>query len=601
MPSNVSGREALMSARGYSLRQLARRLSPVPALAAALAVSVATLAGQETGPAELTTRETQPSFTLHAQRNLVLVRAVVRDGKGQVVGNLHKEDFRLLDNGKLQTISQFAAEFANAKPEAPKPAMPLEETNKTQPGTQPTSTTAERFVALYFDDVHTKFEDLVRARDAAQHYLASSLQPGDRAGVFTSSGQVAQNFTDNRDKLNEALARLRPRPVMPQEMDPCPDISPYQAHLMVNLNDPSAIEFATQSVIECQCGGDAGHCPNPQATAMAAAMRLLNQDETQSRYSLRELEALIRRLALSPGQRSIVMISPGFFAENLHYALDQIIDRALRSGVVINALDAQGLVAIVPGGDAAHRATLIPGRSDLLSLKSQYQTTELMVNSDVMAELAADTGGTFFHNSNDYDGGFRKVAAAAGVYYVLAFSPENLKYDGKFHKLKVELASARGLSVQARRGYYAPKKSLNAEAQANEEVEQAAFSRDELQELPVQIHTQFFKVDNANVELSVLAHLDLHSLHFRKNEQRNLDDLRFITVLFDRDGNRVDGQEKDVQLKLLDTSLERFLQSGMTIKTTFKVKPGTYTIREVVRDAEGGQLSALSRAVEIPF
>jgi VWFA-related protein len=589
-----------MSARGCSLRQFACRLSLLPALAVALAASVAIPAGQETGSAELTTREARPSFTLHAQRNLVLVRVVVLDSKGRPVGNLRKEDFRLLDNGKLQTISQFAAELANRKPEAPKPATPEEETNKTQPETQPTSRTAEGFVALYFDDVHIKFEDVVRTRDAADHFLTESLDPTDRVGIFTSSGQGILDFTGDRDKLRQALAHLQPRPVLRREPDPCPDISPYQAHL-IDQGMQDALGMAAEDWIQCHCGGDRRQCPQPEESARAEATRLLYQDEMQSGYSLRELEALIRRMRLSPGQRSIIMVSPGFFAENLHYAVDQIIDRALHSGIVINALDSQGLAAIVPGGEAANKTSLIARRPDLLSLRNRFQTSELTVNSDVMAELAADTGGIFFHNSNDYDGGFRKLAAAPEVYYMLAFSPQNLKADGKFHNLKVQLVSARGLSVQARRGYYAPKKTLNAEAQANEEIQQAAFSRDELEELPVQIHTQFFKIDKANAELSVLAHLDLHSLHFRKAEQRNLDDLRFVTVLFDSDGNRVDGEEKDVQLSLRDTTLQRFLQSGITIKTTFKVKPGTYAIREVVRDAEGGQLSALSRTVEIPF
>jgi len=599
----VRGRKLRQAALGVAIllagfmlyrpaRDCAVTLLAAPAQNAAVPV-------QNASAPEITTQQA-PAFTLRTERNVVLVRVVVRDAKGQVVGRLHKEDFRLFDNGKPQAIAQFAVEGTEAKSE-PGTAGATAASQESEAQAKLQAASAQRFIALYYDDVHTVFEDVVRTRDAAEHFLASSVQPGDRVGVFSSSGQVVQDFTDSRDKLDRALLRLSPRPVVPVELDPCPDISSYQAHLMVDQNDPSAIEFAVQSLNECQCGGNAAACPGAEQTVMAIATRLLQQDETQSEYSLRGLEALIRRMALSPGQRSIVMISPGFFAENLHYHVDEIIDRALHSGVVINALDSQGLVALVPGGDAAHKADFVAGRPDLLSLRNQYETLKLTTNSDVMAQLAADTGGVFFHNSNDYDGGFRKVAAAPGVYYVLTFSPASLKYDGKFHKLKVQLGETRGLSLQARRGYYAPRKALDPQEQAAEDIQEAVFSQETRAELGIEIRTQFFKISSAEANLSVLAHLDLRALSFRKDADRNVDDLTFVSALFDRDGNFVEGQQRQVALRLRDASLTKLLASGITIKASFKVKPGDYMVREVVRDAEGGHLSGLSKAIEIPF
>jgi VWFA-related protein len=582
--------------RGFGVRtqSLACRLT------FAAMVGLAAALGQNPSTPEITSHETEPSFRFEVQRNLVLVRVVVRDSRGQPVGTLRKEDFLLFDGGKRQTISQFTLEGPEAKPEASKTAATPEQAGD-EADAKLLASTARRFVALYYDDVHTRFEDVVRTRDAAERYLASSLQPSDRVGVFTSSGQVVQDFTDNRDKLREALARLRPRPVVPRETDPCPDISAYQAHLMVDQNDPFAIEMATQNVIECLCHGDARHCPGPQQYAMAAATRVLSSDETQSEYSLRGLEALVRLIAVSPGQRNIVLISPGFYSESLHYHIGEIIERALHAGVIVNALDSQGLVALVPGGDATVRGSLPIGRADLLALKVNYDTTSLQADQDVMAQFAADTGGVFFHNNNDYDAGFRKVVAAPGVYYLLAFSPDNLKFDGKFHKIRVQLASARGLNLQARRGYYAPKKALDPQQRAEEDIKEAAFSQETLEEVPLGIRTQFFKISEAEAELSVLAHLDLHALRFRKDAERNLEDLTFVSVVFDRDGNFVDGKEEHVALKLRGTTLEKLMQTGITIKTDFKVKPGTYVVREVVRDGEEGHISGVSRPVEIPF
>src|SRR5262249_54529861 len=102
-------------------------------------------------------------------------------------------------------------------------------------------------------------------------------------------------------------------------------------------------------------------------------------------------------------------------------------------------------------------------------------------------------------------------------------------------------------------------------------------------------------------KLSVVARVDVHSLRFHKAEGRNVDDLTTVVALFDRDGNLVDGKKKLVKLRLRDATLEQLAQSRLGPKTPVDVKPGTYLVRVVVRDSESGQLSALNRAVEIPY
>jgi hypothetical protein len=89
-------------------------------------------------------------------------------------------------------------------------------------------------------------------------------------------------------------------------------------------------------------------------------------------------------------------------------------------------------------------------------------------------------------------------------------------------------------------------------------------------------------------------------LRFRKEEGRNLNKLRLVTVLFDRDGKYLTGSEKIVDFHLRDTSLQKLTGTGITAKTVFDVQPGAYVVRQVVRESEGGQISGLNRAVEIP-
>jgi hypothetical protein len=63
-----------------------------------------------------------PGNTLTIDAKLVPVRMVVRDSKGNAVGGLTKDDFRILDDGQEQVILQFFADHsggAGSQPTAP--------------------------------------------------------------------------------------------------------------------------------------------------------------------------------------------------------------------------------------------------------------------------------------------------------------------------------------------------------------------------------------------------------------------------------------------------------------------------------------------------
>jgi VWFA-related protein len=570
-------------------------------LAAGVFSGVPAAAGQGSGEQEIATQDVQAPFKVQVQRNMVVVRVIVRDSNGRPVPRLRKEDFRLLDNGKPQEIDQFALE-SSRRTSAMAPLAPGKESDEeaaSQAGAA--NATARNYQALYFDDLQMKFEDIVPARDAADRYLAATLTAADRAGIFTSSGQGNLDFTDDRSKLHEALFKLRPRPMISTDTNSCPDIGDYQAYLIVQQHDPSATDIATQEFIQCNCGGQQVCSSQAANMVEAEATRLLNDWETQSEGVLRGLEQVIRRTALLPGQRSVIFLSPGFLLYNLESQIAEIADRALRSSVVISALDPRGLYVIIPSGDASRPTVLTPNRPDLMARKQQIIEQGFSLAEEVLYDFAGDTGGQFFHNSNDLDKGFRQVGTLSDVYYVLAFSPRNLKFDGRFHKLKVSLVNPAGFTIQARHGYFAPKASVDVATKAKEEIEQAVYSQDELNELPIDVHTQFYKVNESDVRLAVLTHLDLSSVRFRKEQDRHLNKLTFLTVLFDRDGKYVVGKEKLVEFHLRDATLARLTQTGITLKVEFDLKPGTYLVRQIVRDSEAGQLSGLNRTVEIPY
>jgi VWFA-related protein len=549
-----------------------------------------------TNSEEVTSRDTPATFKVRV--NLVLVRAVVRDSQGNVVTGLKKEDFQITDNRKPQVISTFSVETpgshllnvsANAATkDAADPAQPINPAASTLP---------QRFVALVFDDVNMIMQDAGVVRDAAARMFAA-LMPTDRIAIFTTSGQLTRDFTENRDLLAESLLSIVPRPVAGAGFHDCPEVSFYQANLIVNGSDPQALAVATEDAVQCAFGGDETQRPAAATMASAAASRALSTGESQTEYVYRHLEDAMKRLSGMPGQRVMVFVSPGFIVTTLLSESTDIITRANRSNIVINTIDARGLYTPDLNGDIADPAQ---DSFRTIGFKSTYRAAAQTAQGDILGQLADGTGGTFFHNRNDIDAGMRQAVAAPPISYLLGFSPQNLKIDGHYHTLKVTLTNKQKFAIQARHGYYAPRTIKDPGEAAKEEIQEALFSQDELNDLPVQLQTQFFKKDPTQARLAVLTHVDVKGIRFRKAEGRNRDNLTVATAIFDENGNFVIGGEKIVEMRLLDRTLDRLTHSGFNVKSSFDIKPGTYLVRMVVRDSEGAQMAARNGAVSIPF
>jgi VWFA-related protein len=554
--------------------------------------AAATLAlAQQPPPTEVAAQDAP--ITFQSKVNLVMVPVVVRNSKtGKAAGNLEKQDFLLYDKGKLQTITKFSIEKANSHPAPPPPEVERSAEEKAIEPNAPAIVVPEHFVSYFFDDVHLTFGDLVQARKAAQAHLNTAIGPKDRAAIYTTSGQTQIDFTDDLDKLNEGLLRIQPRPIARSQVQECPDVSFYMADMIINKNDSSSLNAAAQEDMAC-------NMPPDMATAIrdaqAAAYRALSSGEQESRVSLLVLKDLVRRMSAMPGQRTIILISPGFYTINEQRQDEtDVIDRAIKANVAISALDARGLYTGAP--DASKRTVSIAAEI----VKQQIMRASLQADSDIMAELADGTGGTLIQNTNDLTTGLHDLATNPEVYYVLGFSPQNMKLDGGYHDLKVKLKVPSGLSVKARRGYYAPRHLSSADDEAKEEISQALFSREEMRDIPAEIHTQFFKASATDARLVVVARIDVRKLKFRKVDGRNSDEVMVVSGLFDRNGNFVTSISKILKMKLKDDTLSGKLNGGVSVRSDFKVAPGTYVIRLVLRDAEGQMMAAQNGAVEIP-
>jgi VWFA-related protein len=542
--------------------------------------------------------QVESAATFKVRVNLVQVRVIVRDPSGKAVDNLSRQDFLLYDQGKPQTISNFSVETTQTRLQRAAAVAKTQEDASATGDKNKAPVLPERFVALVFDDTHLSLQDASFARSQADRFLDSS-GPTDRLAIYTTSGQNTLEFTADKAALHHAILGVIPRPLMPQALGAeCPEVTHYMADQIENKHDTQAQAVAIEETIQCQFNGDESKQSQALAIVRAASLRALSAGDTENEFTYRHLEDVLRRLSSVPGERIMLLVSPGFLLTTAYLDESGVIDRANRANVVINTLDARGLYTPDVLGDISR-----PSSDSIRTagFKTMYRVAAQSENQYVLGDLAYGTGGTFFHNSNDLQGGLRLAGLAPEVSYVLAFSPQNRKMDGQYHLLRVALAKKSKYSIQARRGYYAPRKVDDPLELARQEIQEAIYSQEEINELPLDLQTQYFKNDPEGARLSVVSRLEVKNMHFRKTEGRSLDDLTLATAIFDENGNFITGGEKTVQMRLKDTTFERLTRTGLTVKSSFAVKPGRYLVRQVVRDSEGSQMAARNGAVEIPF
>jgi VWFA-related protein len=324
-------------------------------------------------------------------------------------------------------------------------------------------TVQRRFIALFFDDMHTDPGDFARVRKAAEAFVKDSLQPEDRVAIFKTSDNAEVSFTNDRPKLLAAIDALRVHPAEnSSKVTQCPRITDYEAYLIANHLDPEVLNTVAERLLDCMCPPprDPEVCPKVEdlkGMVEGYAKSTWQVQKDASQHMLAALDLAVRALETMPGRGVLVLSSSGFLSGDLERDVDRVIDNALHGGVVINALSAKGLYADSPDGNLSEQR--LDGTTSVSAERSRYETQELAARMEAenegMTTLANSTGGNLFKNNNDFARGLTELAEPQ-VAYVLAFSPDPLKHDGKFHKLKVEIKGQGKVDVYARKGYFAP-------------------------------------------------------------------------------------------------------------------------------------------------
>jgi VWFA-related protein len=450
----------------HTLRHTVRRPGP---LAAAVACA---LAAAHVAPAA----QQQPGTAFRTGTELVTVDVVVRDRSGAIVHGLTAGDFTVLEDGRPQRIETFAFhEIATD----PRPATGVAEVfagvqeRLIAEVQQPAGTVAReavsrewsqadfagrRLVVLVFDISSMQPEHVQRAVDDARRYAREHMAPSDIVAVVTigSIVNVLTDFTDDPTRVDAALQVLA---WSDGTAEPPVDVS----------------TAATDEADPAPGDGD------------ETGFEEFNND-----VRLRMLKTLADALAPIEQKKAILYFTADMprAGEDNQVELRAAIDAANRANVALYPVDARGLQAVVPGGDASRPSGR--GMNMFTGRGIQQQFTQLAASQGTLTTLAADTGGRAFTDVNEFHEAFARVQQDLSAYYLLGYVSTNTREDGRFRRIEVRVRE-RGLQVEARRGYYAPldfthMNRRDREAQLQNQLAAAVSSRD----IPVVVGTGWF-------------------------------------------------------------------------------------------------------------
>jgi VWFA-related protein len=520
----------------------------------------------------------QDVAVLRTASNFVRIDVEVTDRSGKPITGLRADQFSLTDNGKPQKISNFSysdiekietAGIDNAKPIV----VPVDSDQPVASEAVSDAVRDRRMIVLFFDLTSMETDDLIRAHDSALKFVRKQMTPADLVAVVTFSSRLAvlANFTNDHAALEKAIAKIVPG---------------VSNGLADNL-----YAAAQNGEVDVQEYTGAAYTPDE------TEFNVFNTDQ-----KLAAVEGLADVLAAIPGRKSMVEFTGGVTqtGEENRAELRAATDAANRADVSIYSIDARGLFALPPGGDATTDAAT--GTSMFSGASVYHQTDQREDSRDTLATLATDTGGESFFDLGDLSDAFPKIQRDNGGYYLVGYNlAADVKRDGSWHTIRVKV-KAPGAHVRYRSGYYAPKDFQHfASEDRKEQLADAMASQSPYLDLPIAVEASAFRLNDRQIYVPIAAKISSSALQWAEKRGDREASFDFAAEVRAYPAGQVVAQLQDtIHVKL---GAERYAEvsgSNLVYEGGVVLSPGKYRLKFLARENEMGHIGSFETDLVLP-
>jgi VWFA-related protein len=519
--------------------------------------------------------------TFSTTTNLVVVDVTVSDNSGKPVTNLTKDNFLVYEDGKQQMLLSCDLQKLESSPLPPPaqelkdraaapPAQPPKPAVQTPAASDETKLQDRRLIVMLFDLSSMQPPEQLRAADAAIKFLTTQMTKSDMVSimVFGTSLKTVQDFTDDRDLLVSTIRKFH-------------------------------IGEASEQAGMADTGADAQDVSGT-FVADETEFNIFNTD-----LKLAALEDAARRLAPYQQKKALVYLSSGVEKTGVdnQSQLRATVNAAVRANVAFYPIDARGLVAAAPGGDASQAAAvgnnLYSGAGQLASRNSFHNQQETLFT------LAADTGGKALLDSNDLTLGMRQVQKDVESYYILTYSSTNAAEDGRYRRIQVKTAPRANLlktKLSYRQGYYGPTTfGKMHESDKEAQLQRALESDNPVTDLPIAVEIDYFRVDKAKYFVPVTVEIPGSALAFHGKGSKQATDLDFTAQVRDARSRVAAAVRDTIPIKLDEATAGEVVRARhIEYSTGLTLAPGKYTFRIVARENGEGKVGTFETPFTVP-
>ncbi len=523
-----------------------------------------------------------------ASANLVIIDANVRDRSGKVIPDLKKSDFTLFEDGKLQAISVFEFQRLEgdtllpavpaSKPIPETPATPVTPAPKKAAPAAPTTATAtpviryqdRRLVAMLFDYSTMQIPEQNRVQEAALKFIREQMKPADVVEIMyagTGPIKIVQDFTTDKDRLEEVVKSFQ-------------------------IGAASELAGVAGNGGDSTTGEDTGTAFNADETEF----NIFNTDK-----QLATLESAAKMLAAFPEKKALLYFSSGISKSGFdnQASLEKAVNAAKRSNVNIYPIDARGLVASAPAGDASAAAPR--GTSALTGAQMQSQRDKFNDSQETLSTLAVDTGGKLFVDDNDLALGMQKARDDLGSYYIIGYYSTNIKMDGKYRRVEVKLNKDIQAKIDYRSGYFGEKEFKKfTSTDKEDQLAQALMLGDPLTDLSLTAELDYFRLARDRYFVPFSVKIPGSEIALAKSKGNAQTEFDFIGQVRDEHDKMVAAVRDGIKIKLSEKTAAQLSSSPIAYDTGFTLPPGKYKFKFLARENETGKMGTYETKFTIP-